>query len=252
MQINLEKSAQNLRISLEKRGISKMPEMEMAGLLDVSGSFDDEHRSGVTNDLLTRLIPWGMTFDPDKKADLFTFSSGERSAYLVGSVDEKNYIDYIPKNVIEKVPGYNGGTHYSHVIRKALQHFGWIAGGEAPKSGGFFGKLFGGNKTSGEASSSAPRRAILFFITDGEIQREDKADTSAIVAQADREGYEVFIVMIGVSNQSVDFSFPETLARDHRNVAFHTIKDIKGFTRMTDDQVNDFFLSDKLTAWLKK
>ncbi|TLX16540.1 VWA domain-containing protein [Rhizobium sp. MHM7A] len=252
MQINLQKSAQNLRISLEKRGIVKMPEMEMAALLDVSGSFDDEHRDGLTNDLLTRLIPWGMTFDPDKKADLFTFSSGERSAYLVGSVDEKNYINYIPNHVIDKVPGYNGGTHYSHVIRKALQHFGWIAGGEAPKSGGFFGKLFGGNKGASEASSGAPRRAILFFITDGEIQPEDKAATSTIVAQADNEGYEVFIIMIGASNQRVDFSFPDGLARNHRNVAFHTITDIKGFTRMSDDQINDFFLSDKLTAWLKK
>ena len=252
MQINLEKSAQNLRISLEKRGIAKMPEMEMAGLLDVSGSFDDEHRDGVTNDLLTRLIPWGMTFDPDKKADLFTFSNGERSAYLVGSVDETNYINYIPNHVIEKVPGYNGGTHYSHVIRKALQHFGWIAGGEAPKSGGFLSKLFGGNKASGETNSGAPRRAILFFITDGAIQPEDKPSTSAIIAQADREGYEVFIVMIGVSNQTVDFSFPESLARSHRNVAFHTVKDIKGFTRLSDDQINDFFLTDKLTTWLKK
>jgi hypothetical protein len=250
MQINLEKSAQNLRISLEKRGISKMPEMEMGVLLDVSGSFDDEHRGGLTNDLLTRLIPWGMTFDPDKKADLFTFSNGAGSAYLVGSVDERNYANFIPKHVIDKVPGYNGGTHYSHVIRKALQHFGWIAGGETAKSGGFLSKLFGGKKE--EAGSSEPRRAILFFITDGSIQPEDKASTSAIVAQADKEGHEVFIVMIGASNQQVDFSFPTTLERNHSNVSFHTITDIKGFTRMSDDQINDFFLSTKLTAWLKK
>lgn len=251
MHINLEKSAQNFRISLEKRGIVKMPEMEMGVLLDVSGSFDDEHRDGLTNDLLTRLVPWGMTFDPDKKVDLFTFSNGAHSAYLVGSVDERNYANYIPKHVIDKVPGYKGGTHYSHVIRKALQHFGWIAGGEKPKSGGFFGKLFGG-KQKEETGSSEPRRAILFFITDGSIQKEDAAATSAVVAQADNEGYEVFIVMIGASNQQVDFSFPKTLDRNHRNVSFHTITDIKGFTRMSDDQINDFFLSDKLTAWLKK
>jgi hypothetical protein len=250
MQINLEKSAQNFRISLEKRGIAKMPEMEMGVLLDVSGSFDDEHRDGLTNDLLTRLIPWGMTFDPDKKADLFTFSSGEHSAYLVGSVDERNYTNYIPNNVIGKVPGYNGGTHYSHVIRKALQHFGWIAGGDTAKSSGFLGKLFGGKKA--ETGPSEARRAILFFITDGAIQTEDKTATSAIVQQADKQGYEVFIVMIGASNQQVDFSFPANLDRNHRNVAFHTITDIKGFTRMSDDQINDFFLSDKLTTWLKK
>ncbi|MNL88763.1 hypothetical protein D3C87_2186790 [compost metagenome] len=58
--------------------------------------------------------------------------------------------------------------------------------------------------------------------------------------------------MIGASNQRVDFSYAAGLDRNHRNVSFHEINDIKGFTRMSDDQINDFFLSAKLTAWLKQ
>lgn len=231
-----------------------MPESEVGVAMDVSGSFDDEHREGLTTDLTTRFVPWGLTFDPDRKIDMFTFSSGEASAYLVGSIDEHNYQNYIPRNVIEKVPGYNGGTHYSHVIRLALQHFGWLPSASAPaaKSGGFFGKLFGGKQEAPAAApqTSTPRRAILFFVTDG--QATDNSATSQVIADAERNNYEVFFIMIGASNQRVDFSFLAGLDRNHSNVSFHPITDIKGFTQMTDDQINEFFLTDKLTAWLKK
>jgi hypothetical protein len=100
--------------------------------------------------------------------------------------------------------------------------------------------------------SSEPRRAILFFITDGEIQSEDRAATAAIIKESSDANHEVFIVMIGASNQRVDFSFPQSLANSHKNVSFHTITDIKGFTQMTDEEINTFFLTDKLTSWLKK
>ncbi len=240
MNINLQKSAENFKISLEKKGVEKMPEMEMAVIMDVSGSFEDEHEDGITNNLLTRLVPWGMSFDPDKKVDLFTFSSGPSSAYLVGSVDEKNYVGYIPKNVIKKVPGYNGGTHYSYVLEKAFKHFGW--GAEEKK--GFLGKLFGG----GEAIEK--RRAILFFVTDGEASDNTRAE--AVIKKAETENYEVFVVFVGVSNQSVDFSFLNGLTRVHKNVSFHEIRDIRGFVDKGDSEINDFFLQDKLVKWLKR
>lgn len=243
MEINLKKSAENFRISLEKKGVAKMPEMEMAVIMDVSLSFEDEHKDGITDALLTRLVPWGMTFDPDKKVDLFTFSSGSHSAYLVGSVDEKNYENYIPRNVIKKVPGYNGGTNYHYVLDKAFKHFGW---GEVAPSGGFLRKLFGGNSAPAEEK----RRAILFFITDGEAS--DNEDTNNVVRRAETEGYEVFIVMIGVSNQDVNFSFLANLDKNHKNVSFHEIKKIRDFVAKSDEQINDFFLRDKLIAWLKR
>lgn len=241
---DLSKSATNFRVSLEKKGVEKMPELEMAVIMDVSGSFDDEHRDGVTNDLLTRLIPWGMTFDPDKKVDLFTFASGQGAAHLVGSVDEKNYVGYIPKNVIGKVPGYNTGTDYAYVITRALAHFGWVPG--VKKAAGLLGGLFGKK----EQTQSEKRRAIVFFVTDGD--NNDTAATLSVMADADRNGHEVFFVFVGVSNQSVSFSTLKQIEATCGNASFVKITDIKGFVAKSDNEVNEFFLNSKLVSWLKK
>eukprot|EP01030_Chromulinospumella_sphaerica_P021594 gene21594-21544_t len=56
--LDLNKSQQALVLNLAKVGVTETPQVNVAFVMDVSGSFDDEHREGVTNDLLTRLIPW--------------------------------------------------------------------------------------------------------------------------------------------------------------------------------------------------
>ncbi|MFO1337901.1 MAG: hypothetical protein U1F53_06625 [Burkholderiaceae bacterium] len=58
LQLNLEKSKATLQLCLQKAGIVQPPAMDMGVLLDVSGSFEDEHQDGTTNRLLTRLVPW--------------------------------------------------------------------------------------------------------------------------------------------------------------------------------------------------
>ncbi|MES2943527.1 MAG: hypothetical protein V4772_11725, partial [Pseudomonadota bacterium] len=76
LSLNLTKAEKSLKLCLQKSGLVEPPQVDLAFVLDVSGSFDDEHRAGVTDALLTRLVPWGMTFDPDRKLDVFSFSSG--------------------------------------------------------------------------------------------------------------------------------------------------------------------------------
>lgn len=246
MAIDLTKSATNFTISLKKVGVEKMPELEMAVAMDVSGSFDDEHRDGVTNDLVTRLVPWGLTFDPDRKVDFFTYSTRD-NVQLVGSVDESNYQNYIKNKVIGKVKGYGLGTGYAPVTRLILQHFGWLPG--LAQSSGFLGGLFG-KKKEGQAEK---RRAIVFFITDGD--NNDHGDPEAmmrVMGDADNNGYEVFFVFVGVSNQNVSFQMLKTLNTKFKNAAFREINDIKGFVAKSDAEINDFFLDSKLVSWLKK
>lgn len=246
--IDLKKSASNFQVSLKKSGVEKMPEMEMGVIMDVSYSFKDEHEDGLTNTLLTRFVPWGLTFDPDRKVDLFTFSNGSTPAHLVGSVDEGNYVDYIPRHVIGKVPGWGKGTAYAPVTKMVLQHFGWLPGGAVQSSVGFLGGLFGKKKTT--VASAEKRRAIVFFVTDG--VNEDPAEMKAVMADAETNKYEVFFVLVGVSNQNEPFHLLRELGARYNNAIFREIKDIKGFGRKSDDEINEFFLDPKLVAWLKK
>jgi hypothetical protein len=253
--VNLAKSAETFRVSLEKKGILKMPELEVCSAIDVSGSFIGEHRAGLTSTFLTRIVPWGITFDPDGKIDVFTFSNGRASAHYVGAIDASNYVAYVGENIVEKVPGWGGATDYSHVLRMILSHFGWGKQDEAPaptKRPGFFARLFGGAKRAAveQASGEAQRRAIVFFVTDG--VGDDPAETTKVIGEAEREGYETFFVLVGMSNSTREFPLLKSLAADHGNVIFRKIEDISAFNKMSDESLNEFFLDDKLTAWLAR
>jgi hypothetical protein len=255
--VNLEKSAESFRVSLEKKGILKMPELEVCSAIDVSGSFLGEHRAGLTSAFLTRIVPWGITFDPDGKIDVFTFSDGRASAHYVGYMDASNYADYVGENIVDKVPGWGGATDYAHVLRMILAHFGWGKNAEvSPASAqkpGFFARLFGGAKSSTVGSpqgGEASRRAIVFFVTDG--VGDDPTETKRVIGEAEREGYETFFVMVGMSNSTRQFPLLKSLADNHGNVIFRKIEDIAAFNKMSDEKLNEFFLDDKLTAWLSR
>lgn len=247
--VDLRKSADTFRVSLAKKGVTKMPELEMATALDVSGSFREEHRIGLTNDFLTRIVPWGMTFDPDGKIDVFTFSDGPKSAYHVGAIEEGNYQGFVRDRIIDKVPGWMGMTDYAPVLKLMLAHFGWIVGERAssPKPG-FFARMFGKGAKAEEASS--PRRAIVFFVTDGAA--DDPEEATGVIGQAEREGYETFFVFVGMSSRQVNFSLLKSIGDTHGNAVFRRIEDIAAFNQLTDAELNDFFLDPKLTAWLAR
>ncbi len=241
--LNLQKSAPALKLSLEKKGILKMPVLDMGIIMDVSGSFNDEHMDGTTTDLLTRLAPWGLTFDPDKKIDVFTFSSGKASAHKVGSLTESNYQGYVRREIVGKVPGFNGGTDYSHVIERSLQEFGWMPM-EAQKVG-FFGKLMGKKEEVAQK-----KRSLITIITDGD--NNDHARTRQILKESESRKDEVYFMFLGVSNGGGRFNFLESVGDEFGNVGFREIADVRAFVNKSDEEINDFLLDDQeLVNWLK-
>jgi hypothetical protein len=124
--ISLEKASDALKVSLAKRGINRPPEAEIALVFDVSGSYLDEHRNGTTQQIMEGVVPWGVVFEPDGKIDVFTFSDGAVSAHHVGDVTVDSHEGFIQDHVVGQVPGWGGGTDYSHVIDLVLRHFGWL------------------------------------------------------------------------------------------------------------------------------
>ena len=238
--LNLQKSKAALTLLLEKIGILKMPVVDMAIALDVSGSFEDEHEDGTTTDLLTRLAPWGLSFDPDKKIDVLTFSNGQHSAHLVGALNENNYQNYVRNQIINKVPGYNGATDYSYVLERALQEFGWIA-----KKAGFLARLVGMKNEE----SKTKKRSLILFITDGD--NNDKDRTRDVLRESQARKDEVYFLFLGVSNGGGRFNFLEGIGVDFNNTGFREIKDVRNFVTKSDDEINSFLLDEELVNWLK-
>jgi len=251
LHLDLNKSTEKLRLSLVKMGVVTPPEMELAFDLDVSGSFDDEHRDGSTTALITRLIPWGMLFDPDKKLDVFTFSNGQEHAHYVGEVMADTHEDYVRNNIIGKVPGYNGGTDYSYVLEKNLGHFGWkTTTVEAPKKKGFFGGLLGKNEEAVPASTaSVQRRSLVIFVTDG--ANGDKERTERILAESEARKDGVYFLFLGVSNQGTKFPFIEHLGDRFNNVGFVAVNDVANWVKKPDEEINEILLGEELIEWLK-
>ncbi len=241
--LNLQKSSASLRLSLEKKGVLAMPRLDMACALDVSGSFQDEHADGITTALLGRLAPWGLTFDPDRKIDVLTFSNGPRSAHRVGALDESNYQDYVRQHVYEKVPGWNGGTDYSYVLERALQEFGWIENPQ--KKAGFLGRLFGQK----DAPPAQKKRSLILFITDGD--NNDKDRTREVLRASEGRRDEVYFLFLGVANGGGRFGFLESIGDEFGNTGFKEISDIRGFVGKSDEEINEFLLDDELIGWLK-
>ncbi|MBU9200261.1 VWA domain-containing protein [Burkholderia multivorans] len=272
--LNLEKSAETLKLCLEKAGIVTPPELEVGIGMDVSGSFEDEHRAGITNALMTRFIPWSMVFDPDKKIDLLTFADGAGRVTDVGPVTPDNYVDFIPRNVIGKVNGWNCGTEYSHLVERMLVKFGWqkpaVKAAPAPapaatpaQKPGFLARLFGASTPVAapaapapvvatpepEAEGEGPRKALVLIITDGE--NSDERRTREVHQASQNRGDGVYFMYIGVSNQGTTFPHLERLANEFSNVGYVAIKNLRQFINLSDEELNERIISDELLEWFK-
>jgi hypothetical protein len=243
--LNLEKSTQALVLNLQKAGIMTPPVLDVAFFMDVSGSFDDEHRDGITDTLLTRLTPWGLAFDPDKKMDVFTFSSGAGSVHEVGPIDARNYAGFVQNRIIEKVPGYNGGTAYSHLIERALKHFGWA--GDTVKKAGFLGSLMG---RKDQVIAGAKKRSLVIIATDGDNNESgDKERTLRVLRDSEARGDQVYYLFLGISNQGSTFPFLEKLGDMFSNTGYLNVKNLRRFVEQSDDELNEQLLNPELLAW---
>ena len=235
LQLNLEKATQSLKLCLEKAGVKPIPvDVDLA--LDVSGSFDYYHRSGTTSALLGRLLPWGLTFDPDKKIGVHTFST--KTDHSAGPLTSENYQGFVENKIVRKVSGYGLGTLYSPVINEIMDL-------NKPKKTGLLGKLSFG--LLGEEEKVKP--LLVMFITDGE--NSDRAETWRAMADAQNSGRPIYFLFVGIG-EWVDFEFIRDLAGDFNNAGFTYIEDLEKFVDSSDDELNEMFLQKELITFLSK
>lgn len=245
LQLDLTKSAQKLRLSLDKAGVTSDIKAELIFDMDVSGSFEHEHEEGTTSLLISRLVPYGMVLDPDGQMDVFTFSDGKRTVHHVGTVTPDDSEDYIVRNVIEKVPGWKGGTTYSYVLERNLQHFGWLPSEE---EGGFLSRFFGFSKP---AETKVRKRSIVIFVTDGENDPADHERTISVLEASEQRGDEVYFLFMGACEHDVDFSFLKAIAKRFKNTGVVIVRDLDGFVELSDEELNQQLLGPELLEWLR-
>lgn len=245
LQLDLKKSAETLRLSLEKAGVAPGLKAELIFDMDVSGSFEHEHEEGTTSKLIERLVPYGMVLDPDGQMDVFSFSHGKENAHHVGTVTPDSCEDYIIRNVIDKVPGWKGGTTYSYVLERNLQHFGWLP---REQSGGFLSRFFG---VSRDEPASVKKRSVVIFVTDGENDASDIDRTIQVLEASERRGDQVYFLFMGACEHAVDFGFLRTIAARFKNTGVVIVRDLDGFVELSDDELNAQLLGPELLQWLR-
>lgn len=241
--LDLNKSAERLRMSLDKAGVAPDIKAELIFDIDVSGSFEHEHEEGTTSVLIERLVPYGMVLDPDGAIDVFTFSDGQRSAHRVGTVTPATSRDYILNKVVDRVPGWKGGTTYSYVLEQNLRHFGWLPPEEG--LGTLISRFFGG------ARPKDKKKSIVIFVTDGENDPSDEARTIRVLKDAEERGDNVYFLFIGACEHNVDFKFIRDIARRFKNTGVVIIRDLEGFVEKSDEEISAELLGPELISWLK-
>ncbi len=245
LQLNLKKSAEKLRLSLDKAGVTADIKAELIFDMDVSGSFEHEHEEGTTSKLVARLVPYGMVLDPDGKVDVFSFSNGKKNVHHVGTVTPDDCENYIVRNVIDRVPGWKGGTTYSYVLERNLQHFGWLPG-EA--TGGFFSRFLG---IPSEAPVLEKKRSIVVFVTDGENDPSDEDRTIRVLEESEKRGDQVYFLFMGACEHTVEFKFLNTIAKRFKNTGVVIVRDLDSFVDLSDEELNTQLLVSELLQWLR-
>lgn len=247
LRLDLNKAAKGLRLSLDKAGVGPDIKAELIFDIDVSGSFEHEHEEGTTSQLIERLVPYGMVLDPDGAMDVFTFSNDEHSVYHVGTVTPADAEGYVVRNVVDNVPGWKGGTHYSYVLERNLRHFGWLEA-EGPGLLAAISRFFG----AAEPARREQKKSIIIFITDGENHEEDEARTDAVLSASEGRGDDVYFLFIGVCEHGAEFKFLKRIAKRYQNTGVVLVRDMDSFVVQSDEQLSRELLTPELIAWLKK
>ena len=247
LQLNLQKSAETLRLSLHKAGVASNIKAELIFDMDVSGSFEHEHEEGTTSQLIERLVPYGMVLDPDGRMDVFTFSNGKSHVHHVGTITPDDSKNYITRKVIDRVPGWKGGTTYSYVLERNLQHFGWLP--PEAETGGFLSRFFGLAKETPAVSTK--KRSVVIFVTDGENDPSDNDRTMRVLEESEKRGDQVYFLFMGACEHDVDFKFLRTIAKRFKNTGVVIVRDLDGFVELSDEQLNAQLLGPELLEWLR-
>lgn len=220
MSISLRKEA--AKVVLTKRQLPIPPAADVALAIDISGSMSHLYNSGVVQEVVERCLALALNFDPDKKLDVWTFTSKHD---YVGSCYESHIDGYVEREIVNnnKISKW-GGTNYTPVLEDVSKHFFG--------SGGFFGMF--------KKKRATP--VFLMFITDG-----DNQDRTAFVKLAhELRDRNIYIQLLCLGDDYFDTA--QAVADSEPNVGFGQVEDVR---KMTDEQMMEQLITDEFVQWIK-
>lgn len=226
----------------KKRGIfGEKAQVVLA--LDISGSMEEEYRSGNVQNLLERIVPLALSFDDNATLDVFVFND---KGFEATPCTLKNLHGYVQREIMDKFSW--GATSYAPVMKliygEGVEHL--------PKSVGVVEKISGlfssfmGNKTDKKVINPEAKELAKYviFVTDGD--NSDHPQTENIVRHSSKDP--IFWQFVGIG--SCYFNFLEKLdnlsGRWIDNASFFKSRDIE---RMSDDDLYDKLLAE-FPGWL--
>lgn len=223
MGIELKKQAAT--VVLTKRGLTSPPGAQVGLAIDISGSMNDEYRDGIVQDVVERCLALAMSFDLDKKLDVWTFDNG---ADYIGSVNEGQIDGFVHRDIMNngKISKW-GGTSYGPVLSIIDKFF-------FGSSSGLFGMF---------AKKPSKDPVFIMFITDGE--NSDTAKFQAILR--DFRSKNIYIQIVGIGNANL--SYVKQIADAEPNVGFCQIADVR---KLSDEQMMEQLVQTEFVEWIKK
>lgn len=237
MGIDLEKRSEKVKISLEKRGIKKIPPVRVGLVVDTSGSAKPLFDNGVMQETVDRLLAVAMKFDDNGELDMWHFND---VCAQLDTATKSDYNSYIKKNINGRRDLWQG-TMYSLPLRKVSDFYFPEVGSIKPEKKSFFG--FGSKKEAAPVAATTDVPAMCFFITDG--QTYDESECERILKAAQNKN--IYWQMIGVGNPSY-FGFLRKMADALPNVGFVNLNSLS----MTDEELYSELICDEFCEWIKK
>lgn len=167
-------------LDLKKKSGLETQKAQVILALDYSGSMGGLYRDGTVQEVVEKILPFGLAFDDNGEVDFYLFENGSKK--MPENITLKNLDGYINNKVMDKYS--MGGTKYAPVLKQIHKDF------SARK--GLFG--FG-------ASSTMDEPVYVIFITDGE--NSDHSATESIVREMSNSGF--FIQFIGIGSERFNF-----------------------------------------------
>lgn len=185
-------------------------------VMDDSGSMDWQYRNGNVQDILTRLLPFGLAFDDNGEVDVYLFSDSCKK--IEPSMTEENYENYV-KLHIDHQHNY-GGTAYAPAITMTDMDFNDAVSAKVP--------------------------TLVFFITDGE--NFDEGATNVAIRNSSEHG--IFYMFIGSGNESFYYlkKLDDLEGRKIDNTGFMQVSD---FNSVSNTELFLKSLKDYI-PWLKE
>lgn len=192
----------------------------VAVVMDYSGSMSSLYSNGAVQRALTRLMPLALKFDDNGELEVWIFSN---NYHRLKPMNIFNFNTFVNNEI--KGKRYNmGTTEYAPALKDVLRKY-------------FY-----------EDASSSNIPTFVIFVTDGDNDLDDKAETDKVIVESSKKN--IFIQFVGIGDSSFRYlkKLDDLPGREVDNTGFIKVED---FDKMNDEELYHELL-EQYSKWVKE